>query len=99
VDGATEVEISADGALGESRLRHGWMGDPPRYLLRFIDVEDAVGWTRKETGLARVPSVRVGYHGELQPPQLYIVLDLAGEAVRITAVRIDGTSVTVVLGG
>jgi hypothetical protein len=99
VDGGTEVEIRTDGILDDSRVRHGWMANPPRYLLRFIGITEPYDWLQAETLLPRVPTVRIGLHADRDPPQLHVVLDLGSEAVRISAVRVEGTTVTVVLGG
>jgi hypothetical protein len=47
----------------------------------------------------RLSAVRAWYHGDRQPPELRVVLDLAATGVTVDDVRLDGDEAVVTLGG
>ena len=82
-NGGTVVTIGADGRLQGLRVRHLRMDDPPRFVIRVLGITRAFPVYEIPVGTSELKRIRVGYHPELSPPELYVVLDLAGSAITV----------------
>lgn len=89
-DTGTEVIIRGDGALAAGRVRVNVLSGPPRVLVRLADVSSARSGEQRAVGTSEVERIRFGYHGELSPPELYVVLDLTSAAVALAGHTVEG---------
>jgi uncharacterized protein (TIGR02266 family) len=87
--GATEVVIRGNGLFRGGIVDASRLESPPRVLVRIRRITERYETHRIEVGSAEVDAVRIGHHPELNPPMLYVVLDLVSESV----VSADGLSV------
>ena len=96
--GATEVVIEADGALEPARVDALRLDAPPRILVRVRGIEAPYTPYRLEVGSPELAAIRVGHHPELEPPTLYVVLDLASPEPLVLEGRVEGVVARVVVG-
>lgn len=93
----TEVTIRTDGFLAPQRVRVNVLTSPPRVLVRLAQVFPGKLGEHTAVATGGVERIRLGYHGELSPPQLYVVLDLASPAVTLAEHAVEGDTVRLVL--
>ena len=75
--GGSVVSIGLDGSLTGERIRHFPMDAPPRYGVQLRGIRSPYRGEVVGAGTPEVERVRVGFHGEVTPPELHVVLDLA----------------------
>lgn len=97
-DSATEVVIETNGALVPARARHFVMDNPPRYVIRLLGIAHAYEPFELAVGTPQLTRIRVGFHQEESPPELHVVLDLAGSGQRAVRYDLGARSVTVTIG-
>ncbi len=93
----TEVTLRADGFLAPQRVQVNVLTSPPRVLVRLAQVAAGTLGDQRNVGSGGIERIRFGYHGELSPPQLYVVLDLASSAVTLDDYTVEGHTVRLVL--
>ncbi len=96
-DQRTIVTITGDGVFDEKLIRQSFLSnDPgPRYLVRLIDVgAEGVRFNTDVDG-ERLQRIRLWPHGEFDPPELYLVLDLARPDVAIEDIEFEGKSLVI----
>ena len=98
-DGTTVITLVADGELSRSRIHDFRLDDPPRHAIQLRGVVEPYPSLRVDVGGQRVERIRTWHHGELEPPELHVVLDLAGPSVAVSSVRSAGSRVTVTVAG
>ena len=97
---ATDLVLWADGAVDPAAVRHARIGGPlPREVLRIIGIAEPFSPGDLAVGSAQLRRVRSGVHREMTPPELHVVLDLAGSRVAITSLDAGGAQVRVRLEG
>ncbi len=79
--GQTAVVIHTDGTLDNAAIDAIRLDDPPRVLVRVRGMDRPFTPHRFEVASAEVSAIRVGYHPELRPAAVYVVLDLASDEV------------------
>lgn len=89
-DAGTEVTIRGDGAFAPGRVRVNPLSSPPRVLVRLAEVSAGNTGEQRAVGTREVERIRFGYHGELSPPELYVVLDLTSAAVPLAGHTVEG---------
>ncbi len=96
----TAVILEADGRIRPDMVSHGRMdGAPgPRMALYLAAVAAGDLPYRTEVSGPRLKAIRVWYHDDTSPPQLHVVLDLAGPWVTASAPQVDGRRLVVTLG-
>lgn len=94
----TRIRIEPAGRLGKDRVRLVLLNDPPRALIRLFGVTEAFEPTEMTVDTPQVSTVRVWLHDELDPPQLYVVVDLVSSEARATLGHERGTIVVTVSG-
>jgi hypothetical protein len=92
-DGRTRIAIEANGSVDEASVSLVSLADPPRILVRLKGIEQDFKPYRIEVGSAELLRVRIGFHPEELPPELYVVLDLTDEAVGIAESELSGNTV------
>lgn len=97
-DSATEVVIETNGGLVPARARHFVMDNPPRYIVRLLGIAHPYEPFELPVGTPQVSRIRVGFHQEKSPPELHVVLDLAGSSQRAVRYHLGARSVTVTIG-
>lgn len=97
IPAGTEVNIRADGFLAPERVQVNVLTAPPRVLVRLARVAAGTIGEQRTVGTGGIERIRFGYHGELSPPQLYVVLDLASPAVTLDEHTVEGDTVRLVL--
>jgi len=95
-DGGTEVLIEGDGPIAGSRVRLTMLENPPRALVRIRGIRRPYEPTVTHVGSPAVSRIRVWLHGELTPPELYVVLDLPRPGIHARATLRNGTIVITV---
>jgi len=80
-NGRTRVLIRADGVLHDGTVDAIRLDEPPRVLVRIRDITQPFAPHRFEVASSEVSAIRVGYHPELRPAALYVVLDLTSDDV------------------
>jgi hypothetical protein len=98
-DGSTVITLVADGELSRSRVHDFRLTDPPRHAIQLRGIVEPYPSLRIEVNGRRVERIRTWHHGELEPPELHIVLDLAGPGARVSSLRSEGSRVTVTVVG
>ncbi len=96
-EAGTEVVIRGDGALAPGRVRVNALEAPPRVLVRLAEVRPGPAGEQRAVGTREVERIRLGYHAELSPPQLYVVLDLTSSSVALAGHRVEGDTVRLTL--
>ncbi len=94
-DTGTEVVIRGDGAFAPGRVRVNALIAPPRVLVRLAGVRPGAVVDQRAVGTPEVGRLRLGYHAELSPPELYLVLDLTSPAVALVGQKVEGDTVRV----
>jgi hypothetical protein len=94
----TVVTITGNGAFSDQALDVMSMSDPPRVLVRIYRITEGYSQAEIAVSSPELSKIRIGHHPEYQPPQLYVVLDLAGSAVKVTGSTIQGDTIRVRLG-
>jgi hypothetical protein len=90
-DGSSEVVIRGDGAFAPDQVNAIRLDDPPRVLVRIRDITRPYRPNRLDVNSQELVAVRVGYHPELEPPTLYVVLDLTTADIDSAgALRVEG---------
>ena len=79
--GQTRVVIRADGVLDRASVDAIRLENPPRVLVRIRAMDRPFKPTRFEVASPEITAIRVGYHPELRPAAMYVVLDLASDDV------------------
>lgn len=96
-DQATIVTVTGDGIFDEQSIRHVFLSDDPgpRILVRLIDV--GISGVRLNTIVdgERLNRIRIWPHEEFDPPELYLVLDLARPGVRVENVIFEGRAIEI----
>jgi len=95
-DGVTTVRIEGNGPIDPSQVRLTRLETPPRALVTIRGIRHPWGNPVLEVGSPALSRIRVWLHDELSPPQLYVVLDLAGPRTHARADVRDGTVVVTV---
>lgn len=94
--GRTKVLIRTNGVLHDGTVDAIRLDGPPRVLIRIREIEQPFTPHRFEVASAEVSAIRIGYHPELQPAALYVVLDLAsGEVLSDGALSVTGNQAVV----
>lgn len=96
-DEGTEVTLTTDGVLAPGRVRVNALPAPPRVLVRLAEIRPGAAGEPRHVGAREVERVRFGYHEELSPPELYVVLDLAAGSVTLGDATVDGNLVRLTL--
>ncbi len=89
----TEVIITGDGVFAPASVRVNALAAPPRVLVRLARVRPGAAGEQRAVGTREVERIRFGYHGELSPPELYVVLDLPSPSVSLAGHTVDGDAV------
>lgn len=85
IAGGTEIVVQGDGAIRSESYRHTRIdGGAPRELIRLIGIQAAYPKSEIPVATLQVRRIRIGYHQETSPPELHVVLDLAGPRVQVT---------------
>ena len=95
---ATVVGIRGNGDFEDSRLQVSVLPDPSRVLVRIAEIETFYRPNEIEVGSSEVVRVRVGHHPEQTPAKLYVVLDLAEDAVVVRDTSVVGDTIRIVVG-
>ncbi len=96
--GTTAVVIRGNGRVGEESVRISRLEDPARIWVRIRHIETFYRPNEIPVGSPEVLQVRVGHHPEETPPSLYVVLDLADDAMAVTGQEIAGDTVRLSVG-
>ena len=96
--GTTVVEIKLGPGLPPDAVVVSAMGDPPRVLVRIPGVAEPFTQLLIPVGSPELLTIRSWLHGELRPPELHVVIDLAGDRVKLLEVRRGAHSVVLALG-
>ncbi len=96
--GATVVEIKLGPGLAPDSAVVSAMSDPPRVLVRIPRVTEPFSQLLIPVGTPELLGIRSWLHGELRPPELHVVIDLAGDRVKLLEVRRGAHSVVLALG-
>ncbi|MCP4902736.1 MAG: hypothetical protein GY906_37720 [bacterium] len=94
-EGSTVIEIRGNGRFVEERIFASPMSSPPRVLLRLRRVETFPNYEMAIES-QEVQMVRMGYHPELSPPALYVVLDLV-QGARFEGYQLDGGRILITI--
>jgi uncharacterized protein (TIGR02266 family) len=98
--GATDLVIWMNGTVAADAFRHSHLGGPvPREVFRLRGIDAPFAQAELPVGTGQLRRVRTGYHPELSPPELHVVLDLAGLGVTMTSVEAEATRLHVRLEG
>lgn len=97
-EGSTTVVIRGNGQIGEGSVRISRLEDPARIWVRIRHIETFYRPNEIPVGSPEVLQVRVGHHPEETPPSLYVVLDLADDAMAVTGQEIAGDTVRMSVG-
>jgi uncharacterized protein (TIGR02266 family) len=85
IAGGTEIVVRGDGVIRSGSYRQTRIdGGAPRELIRLIGIQAAYPKTEIPVATLQVRRIRIGYHQETSPPELHVVLDLAGPQVQVT---------------
>lgn len=85
IAGGTEIVIQGDGLIRSESYRHTRIdGGAPRELVRLIGIQAAYPKSEIPVATLQVRRIRIGYHQETSPPELHVVVDLAGPRVQVT---------------
>jgi hypothetical protein len=96
--GETVVEIKLGSGLAPDSAVVSAMSDPPRVLVRIPRVTEPFSELMIPVGTPELLAIRSWLHGELRPPELHVVIDLAGDRVKLLEVRRGAHSVVLTLG-
>jgi hypothetical protein len=88
----TVVTLEADGSLADGAIALWNLPNPPRVVVRVIGITEDYRPYTIEAGTAEVDRLRIGYHGERRPPELWVVLDVTDPAVEVVDVSIRGAT-------
>jgi hypothetical protein len=96
----TAVVLEADGRILPDMVSHGRMESAPgpRVALYLAAIAAGDVAYRTEVSGPRLKAIRVWYHDDASPPELHVVLDLAGPGVTASAPQVDGRRIVVTLG-
>lgn len=84
----TRVTITANGPLPAAQVSRSRLGgEPIRELIVIKGIIAPFDPTSLEVGNAHLTRIRVGFHPELEPSALHIVLDLSGAGISVEAVE------------
>jgi hypothetical protein len=97
-EGTTTVVIRGNGLIGEESVRISRLEDPARLWVRIRHIETFYRPNEIPVGSPEVLQVRVGHHPEDAPPSLWVVVDLADEAMAVTAREFAGDTVRLSVG-
>ncbi|HSN56289.1 MAG TPA: PilZ domain-containing protein [Candidatus Sulfomarinibacteraceae bacterium] len=88
----TVVTLEADGSLADGAIALWNLPNPPRVVVRVIGITEDYRPYTIEAGTAEVDRLRIGFHGERRPPELWVVLDVTDPAVEVVDVSIRGAT-------
>lgn len=91
----TVVTLQANGRLEPSRVALIPMASPPRLLIRLRYIEARYRVYTMDVTTPEVSAIRTGLHPELDPPALYVVLDLTSPDVAVAEHGFDGSRLRV----
>jgi uncharacterized protein (TIGR02266 family) len=94
MDDVTEVMITANGTFSRGTVRHFAMTGPPRLVFRIRGITEPYHHNLKLRS-PHLQGIRCGLHGEVNPPELSVVLDLQSEQVSVGKVAVEGNIVRV----
>jgi len=97
--GSTEVEIRLGSKLSPKDVSVSQFEQPPRILVRIPDVSEPFSPLLIPVGSPELAQVRSWLHVERRPPELHVVLDLAGDRASLTEVRREAHAIVLVIGG
>jgi len=97
--GSTEVEIRLGSKLSPKDVSVSQFEQPPRILIRIPDVSEPFSPLLIPVGSPELAQVRSWLHVERRPPELHVVLDLAGDRASLTEVRREAHAIVLVIGG
>src|SRR4029079_16185413 len=81
----TEILIRGDGVIrGGSYKQTRIEGGAPRELIRLTGINDPYPKAEIPVATLQLRRIRIGYHQASSPPELHVVLDLAGPKVQMT---------------
>jgi hypothetical protein len=93
--GQTTVVIRGNGSFTDEAVDVKMLRDPPRIWLRIRHIERFYRPNELTVGSPEVDRVRIGHHPEESPSSLYVVLDVADEAVVVTKRSVEGNTISV----
>ena len=93
----TLVRILANGELTPGRVDGSLLEKPARYLMRIRGIGEPYVPEVIVPGLGSPERIRVGYHPELTPPQIHVVLDLADGDREVTWAIVGGDAIEIEL--
>jgi hypothetical protein len=96
--GVTVVTIAANGPLSADSYRHMRLDNPPRCVLRLVDIRHAYPELVLEVGGPRLQRIRTWHHADKHPPELHVVLDLAHPGVGQQGISASGKGLEITLG-
>lgn len=95
---STVVALELAGGLSAEAVTVSRLPAPPRLLIRVPQATEPPSQLRLEVGSAEVVAVRSWLHSELRPPELHVVLDLAGDDIELLEVRREPQRVLLAVG-
>jgi len=85
----TIVRIRGNGALEDGAVSMENLSSPPRVLVRLRGIRSVYRPFTIEAATAEVTRARIGHHKDRRPPELWVVLDLAGPQAEIGGIDIQ----------
>jgi uncharacterized protein (TIGR02266 family) len=84
----TTVSIRGNGSLESGAVSVSTLPSPPRIIVRVIGITEIFRPYTIDGSTPELHQVRVGHHEERRPPELWVVLDVADQAVVASAVDV-----------
>ncbi len=98
-DGTTLVRLSENAPLAPDGYRVVRLdGGPPRVLVVLTGIARHFRPESVTIDDANLRQIRIGYHAEVVPPELHVVLDLSGEDVGVLAETLQGPDLLLRVG-
>lgn len=94
-DGLTVISLSFSETIPNGRWRFERLQTPPRLLIRLRDCRTANIPQTYIINDGTIEKIRLGYHPEQQPPELYVVLSLATGNTRLGRITASGQALLV----
>ncbi len=94
--GATVVTVTVDGSIAPDRVASLHLDAPARQVVKVAGVDGRFGNRTLAVGTPQVTRIRTGYHRETSPPEMHIVIDLAGTAVRAAEPLVENDRIILV---
>jgi len=96
--GITRIRISADGKVGQNRVKGSILSRPPRYLLRINGIRSPFKPLEIPVGTPQVEKIRFGYHAETHPASLWIVFDLENSGIKLRERTVENSTIELSFG-